>query len=157
MKRVENFRYNNLVLYCKGWYKRDENILTDLGYIFSQIYGWTPTDEKDIAYMMLRALDCYYDERGINFDTEACDRNFSSFYQSVNNRMRLSKDMSFEMGIILHVMSKFSMLSKNEIKLIPPHYGKKEHFRMGWYFKGDLGPSATYTFMNKIAQNVFKE
>ena len=35
MKAIENFRYNDLVLYCKHWYKHSDNILDDLGYIFS--------------------------------------------------------------------------------------------------------------------------
>ena len=60
------------------------------------------------------------------------------------------------MSVILVVHSILQRLGTNEIKLNPPVYGKKEHFRMGQFF-GEYPISMTYTEMNRIARKVFEK
>lgn len=155
---IENFRFNDLVLYCKHWYKHSDNILDDLGYIFSQIYAWTPKTEEEVAHFMLRAVDVLYDELGIKFDSERnghYNNSFASFQAEIKNRMRLYQ-VSYDMACIYWAINVFSQLSRNEIKLNPPVYGKKEHFRMGGLFS-EHPISMTYTEMNRIAIKAFSK
>lgn len=158
MKRIENFVFNDIVLYSKHWYKHSEDICGDLAYLFSKIYAWTPKTEEEVAHFMLRAIDKLYELKEIKFDTECCGRfnnSFASFYDEIKNRMRLY-NVSFNMAIIYWGMSVFFNLTREEIKLIPPHYGKKEHFRLGRLFK-DYPISQTYTEMNRIAERFYKD
>lgn len=152
---IENFIYNDIVLYCKGWYQTPEGdtMLDDLGYLFGKIYAWTPKTEEEIAHFMMRVLDKLYDEQGIRFDSESWINNFSGFYREVKRNIRIY-NCSFDMAIILVVHSILQRLDTNEIKLNPPVYGKKEHFRMGQFF-GEYPISMTYTEMNRIARKVF--
>lgn len=152
---IKDFIYNDIVLYCKGWYQSEsDDILEDLGYLFSQIYAWTPKTEGEVARMMTRVLDKLYQEKAILFNAESpyC---FCGFMGEVRKRMWLYNE-SFDKSIIFYVKSVLMQLTKDEIILNPPHYGKKEHFRMGSLF-GDRRPiSMTYTEMNRIAQKAFK-
>jgi len=152
---IKDFIYNDIVLYCKGWYQSEEgNVLKDLGYLFSKIYAWTPKTEEEVARMMMRVLDNLYQKKAISFNAESpyC---FCGFMQEVKRRMWLYQE-SFDMSIITYVRSVLMGLSKNEIMLNPPHYGKKEHFRMGSLFGEKRPMSMTYTEMNRIAQKAFK-
>ena len=153
---IENFIYNDIVLYCKGWYQTPEGdtMLDDLGYLFGKIYAWTPKTEEEIAHFMMRVLDKLYDEQGIRFDSESWINNFSGFHNEIKCNMRMY-NCSFDMAIILVVHSILQRLDTNEIKLNPPVYGKKEHFRMGQFF-GEYPISMTYTEMNRRAQQMFK-
>ena len=158
MKRIENFIYNDIVLYSKGWYKRSENIYDDLGYLFSKIYAWTPKSERDIARLMLRVLDKLHYELDLK---RSCDgngcyvSNFTQFADKIESYMRLY-DVNFHHACIYIVLSTLQGLSKSEIKLIAPHYGKKEKFRMGRLF-GDYPISQTYKEMNNIAKRIFND
>lgn len=153
---IENFVYNDIVLYSKGWYQTPDGdtMLDDLGYLFSQIYAWTPKTEDDIARMMMRVLDRLYTEQNKNFNDES-PFSYSGFYDEIKNTMRLY-NVSFSMAIILMVKSKLFQLKTSEIKLNPPVYGKNKHFRIGRLF-GKYPISMTYKEMNKIAQNSFKK
>ena len=143
---IENFRYNDIILYTKGWFYRNGNMIEDLGYLFSNIYGWTPKTEKEIAPMMLKVLDVLNTE--LNRLYTLCD-----FYNEIQRRMSLY-DVSFDMAVILYVRGILQGLPKDVIKLNPPHYGKKEYFRMGSLF-GKYPISQTYTEMNRMAQKTF--
>ena len=70
---IENFVYNDIVLYCKGWYQtpKGDIMLDDLGYLFGKIYAWTPKTEEEIAHFMMRVLDKLWDEQCIKFDSES--------------------------------------------------------------------------------------
>ncbi|MBP5724612.1 MAG: hypothetical protein J6X18_13700 [Bacteroidales bacterium] len=155
---ITNFTYNNIVLYSKGWYQRSENILDDLGYLFSQIYGWTPKTEYEVTQFMLTAIDNLYEELGLGFTTNGYGKYnnaFSSFHSEINRRMRLY-DVSYEMAIILWAMSIMMNLERTQIKLNPPKYGRKEHFRLGRAFGGKYPISMTYTEMNRMAAEAFQ-
>ena len=164
--RITNFRFNDIVLYSKGWYEPTENILNDLGYLFSKVYGWNATEvyknketiEEEIARMMIKAIDYLYELKGIKFDTNFNGRwsnSFTSFMGEINKRMRLNNTLTFNMACIQWAMFIFSQLADDEIKLNPPHYDKHEHFRKGMMF-GKHPISMTYTEMNRIAQEAFK-
>lgn len=146
---IKDFMYNDIVLYCKGWYQKDDNMLEDLGYLFSKIYAWTPKTEKEIAPMMLRVLDEFNVKSGRNIYS------LYSFFSELHKYMSLY-DISLDKAIILYVRSILQSLSKDEIKLNAPHYGKKEYFRMGSLW-GRLPISMTYTEMNRIANRMFNK
>ena len=146
---VKDFKYNDIVLYCKGWYQKDGNMLEDLGYLFSKIYAWTPKSEKEIAPMMLRVLDEF------NVKSERNVYSLYCFFSELHKYMSLY-DISLDRAIILYVRSILQGLSKNEIELKAPHYGKKEYFRMGSLW-GRLPISMTYKEMNKIANKMFNK
>lgn len=153
---IENFIYNDIILYCKGWYQsKDDDIIKDLGYLFSKIYAWAPKTEHEVARMMLRVLDKLYADENKVFDDESpfC---FVSFFDEVERDMRLY-NVSFDMAIIIYVKSRLFEVRASKLKLNPPHYGKKEHFRLGnpWGYKYHI--SMTYKEMNRIAEKAFSE
>lgn len=151
---IENFIYNDIVLYCKGWYtSKDNDIIKDLGYLFSKIYAWTPKTEEEVARMMMRVLDKLYEERGKTF-IEGTRFSFATFYDEIKRTMWLY-NVSFSMAIIIIVKSRLFELTNDEIKLNPPHYGKKEHFRLGYLFGKEAKISTTYKEMNDFAQKWF--
>lgn len=153
---ITNFTYNDIVLYCKGWYQREGNtMLQDLGYLFSQIYAWTPTKESEVAHMMMVALDRLCEEMEGSISPYRFYNKHALFMEEVQKRMRLY-DQSMDMAIIYLVRSVFQGLSKDEIKLRCPHYGRKEYFRMGSLF-GKFPISMTYAEMNRMAKKAFGE
>jgi len=153
---IKNFTFNDIVLYAKGWYERSEDIVADLGYLLSKIYGWAPKREHDVAMMMLRVLDKLYIELDLPRDTSA--RWYASHFQfeeEVEHRMSLY-EYSRDKAIITLVLCILQELEMSEIELNAPHYGKKEHFRMGCLF-GKNPISMTYKEMNKRAEQMFKK
>lgn len=152
---IENFTFNDIVLYSKRWYKKTD-LVSDLGYIFSNIYGWTPKTEEEVARLMLIAIDKLYTELEISFDYNFNGKyknSFASFSDEIRRRMRLY-DVSYDMAVIFFGLSIFQQLDNTQIKLNPPHFGKKEHFRLGIMF-GEYPISQTYTEMNKRVNNFF--
>lgn len=148
---IENFRYNDIVLYCKGWYYKNGNMLEDLGYLFSKIYGWVPTDIKDIAYFMLRAWDTYLDESGTRTNYGQC-HGFAEFNRVINNYMRLY-DCDFNMACIKWVCSNFVEIGITTIRINRPVYNKNQYFRLGGEYANKQG--MTYKHMNDIAIRTF--
>ena len=154
MKRVENFIFNDIVLYSKGWLYHKGDLTDDLKYLFSQVYAYTSENESEIALKMLRVLDLLYQELELPKDCAHKWLNtHAEFEEEVRNRMWV-QDISRDRSIILTVRSILQMLSQDEIKLNPPHYGKHEHFRMGSLF-GTCPISMTYTEMNRKAKKAF--
>ena len=155
---IKNFIFNDIVLYDKCWFEHSENIVDDLSYLFQKIYAWKPKDEKEVARFMLRAIDTLYGEMNLKFDKEHSGRfnnSLVSFVEEIDKRVWLY-DCSRDMAIIYWALGIFSNLSINEIKLTKPHYGKKEHFRLGSMF-GKRNISMTYKEMNRIADKHFKD
>ena len=152
---IENFLYNDIVLYSKGWYEKSDDICKDLGYLFSKIYGWTPTSEQDVADFMLRVIDKLYEAQGRMFKADSYMSCFAGFHNEVRRDIRLY-DLSYDKAVIYVSLNILSQLSRDDIKLNPPHYGKKEHFRMGMLF-GSWPKSMTYAEMNKRAQQAFND
>ena len=65
-------------------------------------------------------------------------------------------EFSRDRAIISTVLAILQNMSKDDIILNPPHYGKKERFRLGKLF-GAYPISQTYKEMNKIAKKTFSE
>ena len=154
---IKNFLYNDIVLYAKGWYERSENICEDLDYFFSQIYGWTSAREDEVAHRMMIVLDRLYEAADVFSRTNrpyGWYISHASFEEEVRKRMSLYHDCSRDMDIIFTVLSVLQGLSKEEIELEPPFYGKHEHFRMGSLF-GKNPISMTYKEMNRRAEQMF--
>lgn len=152
---ITDFIYNDIVLYCKGWYQKNGNMLEDLGYLFSKIYAWTPKTEKEIGHMMLIVLDKLYDGLDKPINSYRFYNKHSIFMEEISKYMSLY-EISMDMAIIYLVRGILQGLSQDEIKLKAPHYGKKEYFRMGSLF--GINPiSMTYTEMNRRAQKVFSK
>lgn len=150
---ITDFVYNDIVLYAKGWYERID-LYEDLGYLLSKIYGWTPKRDDELAYLMLNVLERVYEEQDKKFSSGyLCS--FASFWNEVNRYSDIY-ECTYNRAIILLVLGRLLELSKEEIKLNPPHFGKKEHFRMGMLF-GEWPKSMTYTEMNRIAQKTFNK
>jgi hypothetical protein len=83
------------------------------------------------------------------------NNDFSKLFEEINRNIRLYK-CSFNMAIILYICSILQGLSVEKIKLNSPHYGKKEHFRLGMLL-GEYPISQTYTEMNHRVQKVFNK
>lgn len=153
---ITNFIYNDIVLYAKGWYQRSDNIINDLDYLFSKIYGWSHPVEYEVANRMLRVLDKLYEEAGVYSGNEA------PYYWLVKHHLfeeEVTKyknlyECSRERAIIRVVLSILLELDREQIKLNKPYYGKKEHFRMGSLF-GENPISMTYSEMNRRASKAF--
>ena len=150
---IKNYRFNDIVLYAKGWYQR-KDLIEDLGYLLSQVYGYSINNEEEVAMHMLRILDNLYDDLHIS---SSCGSRWLythvDFELEVRKRMRLY-DCSRDHAIILSVLSILLSLSNYEIELNPPYYGKHEYFRLGCI--GRSYPiSMTYTHMNRMAEKVF--
>lgn len=154
---IKDFIYNDIVLYCKGWYQTPEGdtILDDLGYLFGKIYAWTPKTEEEIAYFMMKVLDKLFDEQDIKFNSESWIHSFTGFHSEIKRNMRMY-NCSYDMATIWVVHSILQGLTTNEIKLNRPVYGKKEHFRMGMFF-GQYPISMTYKEMNNRAIKAFEK
>lgn len=151
---ITNWKYNDVALYAKGWYERTD-IIKDLSYLFSKVYGWMPNEEHaeaDIANFMLRIVDNLIENKiHVMFPCTTCSgliseiKHYSSLYE-----------LSFDMATIRLVLSILLDISREDIKLNPPHFGRSEHFRLGCI--GKRYPiSMTYTTMNKHAQKAFKD
>ena len=156
MKQIKDFIYNDIVLYAKGWYERSNNICEDLDYLFSKIYGWTSPREDEVSHRMMIVLDRLYEDADVNkIERNNCwYMSHSIFEDEVRKRISLYKDCTRDMAIILTVLSVLQGLSKEEIKLNRPHYGKSEHFRMGCLC-GKNPISMTYKEMNNRAIRMF--
>lgn len=157
MVKVKDFIYNDIVLYSKGWYEHND-VIEDLGYLFSKIYAWYPKKESEIASKMLRALDVWYEKAEIphGYCVARWYNTHLAFEEEIRHRIHFY-DQSRDMAIIQLVLGIFQGLMRDEIQLTPPHYGKKEHFRMGNLFGEKYPISMTYTQMNRIANASFKE
>ena len=149
---ITDFIYNDIVLYAKGWYEKTD-LYEDLGYFLSKIYGWTPNRDDELAHFMLDILERIYEAQDKKFSSGyLCS--FVSFWNEVNRYSDIY-ECTYNRAIILLVLGRLQELTKDEIKLNPPHYGKKEPFRMGCLF-GKNPISMTYAEMNRRAQKVFK-
>ena len=160
MKKIENFLYNDIVLYSKGWFRSKEDIVwKDLSYFFSEIYAFPPKTESEVALLMLLVLGKVHQELELDRDPEkvpACW--LSTPYRLEEEIRKLMQLYNFNrdratIQVVLNVLSK---LSNEEIKLKRPVYSKKFPFRLGGCF-AKYPISMTYKEMNRIAIKMFGE
>lgn len=154
---IENFLYNDVVLYAKGWLEHKGNTTEEnLAYIFEQIYGWSSTNTDELSMFMLKVLDSLVEKIG---DTKHWSGAWISdhfhFEQEIRRRMSIH-ECSRGFAIILLVLAVLQGLSQEEIKLNRYIYGKGKYFRMGNTF-GTNPISLTYTEMNNRAKKMFND
>lgn len=160
MKRIENFLYNDIVLYSKRWFVSKEDIVwKDLAYFFSEIFIFPPKTESDVALLMLIVLEKVHQEFELDRDPEKVSACWLStpyqLEQEIRRIMSLyncNRDRA-TIQAVLHVLHK---LSSEEIKLKRPVYSKKFPFRLGGCFT-KYPISMTYKEMNRRAIEMFGE
>ena len=160
MKRIENFMYNDIVLYSKGWFRSKEDIVwKDLAYFFYKIYGFPPKTESEVALLMLLVLEKLHQKLELDRDPEKVPACWLStpyrLEQEIRKKM-LFLDCDRDSATILAVLHVLSTLSKEDIKLKRPVYSKKFPFRLGGSFT-KYPISMTYAEMNRIAIKMFGE
>lgn len=160
MKRIENFLYNDIVLYSKGWFQSKEDIVwKDLAYFFSEIYAFPPKNESDVALLMLLVLEKLHKELNLDRDPEkvpACWLSTPYRLEQEIRRIMLLYDFGRDRATIQAVLHVLHKLSTEEIKLKRPVYSKKFPFRLGGYFY-KYPISMTYAEMNRKAIEMFGE
>ena len=156
MKKIENFLYNDIVLYSKGWFCSKEGIVwKDLAYFFSNIYAFPPKNESMVALLMLLVLEKLHKEFNLDRDPEkvpACWLSTPYLLEQEIRKIMLLYDYNRDRATIQAVLNVLQTLSIKEIKLKRPVYSKKFPFRL------DRTPiSMTYTEMNRRAIKMFGE
>ena len=159
MKRIENFLYNDIVLYSKGWFVSKEDIVwKDLAYFFSKIY-FPPKTESEVALLMLIVLEKVHQEFELDRNPEKVSARWLSTPYRLEQEIRrimLLYDFDRDRAIIQAVLNVLHVLSNEEIKLKRPVYSKKFPFRMGGCFTR-YPISMTYKEMNRKAIEMFGE
>ena len=156
MKCIENFLYNNIVLYSKGWFCSKEDIVwKDLAYFFNEIHAFPPKSESEVSLMMLLVLEKIHKEFELDRNPERVSTRWMATPYQLEQEIRKSMQLhNFNrdratIQVVLHVLQN---LSREEIKLKRPVYSKKFPFRL------DGTPiSMTYKEMNKKAIEMFGE
>ena len=156
MKCIENFLYNDIVLYSKGWFCSKEDIIwKDLAYFFSKIYAFPPKTESEVALLMLLVLGKIHQELELDRNPEKVPACWLSTPYRLEEEIRKSMllhDFNRDRATIQVVLNVLQTLSVKEIKLKRPVYSKKFPFRL------DRTPiSMTYTEMNRRAMKMFGE
>ena len=156
MKKIENFLYNDIVLYAKGWFCSKENIVwKDLSYFFSKIYAFPPKTESEVALLMLLVLGKIHQELNLDRNPEKVPACWLSTPYRLEEEIRKSMllhDFNRDRATIQVILNVLQTLSVKEIKLKRPVYSKKFPFRL------DRTPiSMTYTEMNRRAMKMFGE
>lgn len=159
MEKIENFLYNDIVLYSKGWFCSKENITwKDLAYFFSKIY-YPPKTESEVALLMLLVLEKLHQKLELDRDPEkvsACWLSTPFRLEQEIRRIMLFYNLERDGATIQAVLNVLHKLSNEEIKLNRPVYSKKFPFRLGGYFN-KYPISMTYKEMNKRAIKMFGE
>ena len=160
MKKIENFLYNDIVLYSKGWFVSKEDIVwKDLAYFFYKIYGFPPKTESEVALLMVIVLEKVHKEFELDRDPEKVPARWLStpyLYEQEVRKLMLFYDWGRDRAIIQAVLHVLHTLSNEEIKLNRPIYSKKFPFRLGGCFT-KYPISMTYKEMNRKAIKMFGE
>lgn len=139
MRTIENFRFNDVVLYAKGWYEHSEDFMKDLDkYIRMNENYYYPSKMSDIDIMnyMLQALDIVYE----HCTPEELKCNYLCHSHAVFlERVRRDQDIykvSFEHAVCIIVYSILQSLDCVQIKLNPPRYDKRHRHGGGLFSRG---------------------
>ena len=138
MKQITNFRFNDVVLYAKGWYEHTENFMKDLEkYIRMNNDYWYPKEmsDTDIMNYMLKALDIVY----AHCDAEELKNHFlyhshGAFLERVRYKQSFF-NVSFEYAACLIVYGILQGLDRSQIELNAPRYDKKHRYGGGLFSK----------------------
>lgn len=158
MKRIENFQWNDIVLFSKGWYESTDDLFYDVEKSIRKNnnyqYFEKRMSEERVIMWLFKALDEVYEH--LTEKEKTCGRwliSHSAFYDKVNNKQHLY-DISLNRAIVLTIIEIFYMMSNEEIKLNKPVYKRGER-RLGSSFGHKYPISMTYKHMNDIASKMF--
>lgn len=158
MKKIENFRFNDVVLYAKGWYEHTNNFMKDLEkYIRMNNDYWYPAEMSDIDIMnyMLKALDIVY----AHCDAEELKTHFlyhshGAFLERVRYKQNFF-NISFEYAACMIVYGILQGLDRSQIELNAPRYDKKHRYGGGFFSKKSTH-GMTYKEMYRRWNNLHK-
>lgn len=161
MKKItpDKFHFNDVVLYAKCWYERTDNVFEDLKKCLehdNKYNIWPGIKPRDICKYMLMCLEEIYsfldeDDKKNNF--WLCSH--SSFLDQIEHRIHFYEN-TYEEAIVYTVLGILRCLTKEQIELIPPKYGKGMR-RIGCMFRNEMPKSMTYAEMNRMAKKMFSE
>ena len=138
MRTIENFRFNDVVLYAKGWYEHTDNFMKDLEkYIRMNNNYWYPSEMSDIDIMsyMLKALDIVYEHcTPEELKNYFLCHSHAVFLEKVRHNQAIY-NVSFEHAACFIVYSILQGLSIEQIKLNAPRYDKKHRYGGGFFSK----------------------
>lgn len=168
MKKIENFEWNDLVLFSKGWYENDANTEDEF---FKCVENVIKLNENrsfeknmhrdDIMNMMFNVhtqiLNHLTDEEKKSPYWCATPK---YFYDAVKGWIRRSKmyyneDISFDYASARVILDIMSDMTKDQIEMKKPVYGKGR-LRIGKIDNKDP-MSISYKQMNKMATEFFGE
>lgn len=149
MTRIENFQFNHVVLFAKGWYEGTGKMFADLEkYIRlndDYCYQQKPFSEELVADYMLKALDIVLS----HLTKEERENHYlgthRKLYSYVNNRARFY-NTNYNTALVYVIYACLQGLERSQIKLPQPIY-KRGNPRIGWQNKTGM----TYKEMNRIA------
>lgn len=158
MKTIKDFRFNDVVLYSKGWYEHTDDFMKDLEkYIrMNEDYCYPPQmTDIDIMNYMLKALDAVYE----HCDSEELKNpwlchSHASFLERVRHEMTFYND-SFEKAVCGIVYSILQGLDRKQIELNRPRYDKNHRYGGGFFSRGGK-KGMTYKEMYRRWDNLDK-
>lgn len=158
MKKIENFQWNDIVLYSKGWYENTDDLFYDVEQSIRKnnnyVYPEKRMTEERVIMWLFKALDEIYQH--LTEEDKKCHFwliSHLSFYNAVNDKQRLL-NISTNESIVLIILGIFLQMDNKMIKLNKPVYKKGER-RLGCFFSKKYPISMTYKHMNDIATKFF--
>lgn len=157
MKKIENFQWNDVVLFSKGWYATTDDLFHDMELSIRENKNYCYFDrkmtEREVIHWLFKILDDFYEYLT---EEEKKWRRFlvshMAFMEEVNRREDLY-GVSTNKAIVLTVMNIFMNLNNKEIKLNKPVYGRGRRRLGGAFCRYPI--SMTYKHMNDIASKTF--
>lgn len=158
MKKIVDFAFNDVVLYSKGWYERTGDIFEDIRKCLEEdnhYYVWPNMGRCDICRYMLMCLDKVYEHLDDEDRRNGCWLcSHAAFLDKINHYINFY-EKTYEEAVVYTVLEVLSCMSKDQIELKKPVYGKGRR-RIGLMFR-ETPKSMTYKEMNKIASKTFDE
>ena len=158
MKKIVDFPYNDIVLFAKGWYERTDDVFADIKACLEEDNRssvWDNMSKHDICHHMMNCLDKIYeylDDNDKRNNVWLCKH--SAFLEQIRHRMDFY-EMSYEEAIVYTVLSVLCGMTKDQIELKKPVYGKGRR-RIGGLL-GTVPKSMTYREMNRMASKMFDD
>lgn len=158
MIKIENFQWNDIVLYSKGWYKSTGDIFKDIEISIRQNNNYSfqkkEMRQEEIINWLFKVLDEVYEHLSpIEKENRCWLTKHYDFYGEVLHRKQLF-DITINEAIVLTILNIFLNMSNKQIKLNKPVYGKGKR-RLGNSFGYVYPISMTYKHMNDIASKMF--
>lgn len=156
MKTLEDWYFNDLALYAKGWYER-KDLVEDMKHIFETIYGYTPDTKHSLVTMMFQVLDKLRDH------LEPGERYWWTSLVTLDDHITRNMCIYSEgrdEAIIHTVLTILMEMEASVLCLKKPVYGKNMYFRKGpgiFATHEDVRKSRTKTYkqMNEEASRFF--